>query len=183
MDLTVNTALPRSPADSLAALRRAGGYGAATGKPAQTPPTQNLPAPVQAFKTDGHTATRLMSENRLDLADGAYRLTRTYEREDGRSFTRIEDFAFTERGTRRNVIQQNPSGNITEYEEVLDREDGGTFRRTQRFRDESGETATQITTRYNVTDPFILTGGYAAPAPSGTNPFAPLRGTQLDLQA
>lgn len=183
MDLTVNTALLNSSANTLAALRRAGSYGAVATKGAQTTPAQNLPAPVQTGKTGENTGTRLISENRQNLAEGAYRLTKTYEREDGRSFTRIEDFAFTERGTRRNVIQQNPSGNITEYEEVLDREEGGTFRRTQRFRDESGETATQITTRYSVTDPFILTGGYAAPASSGTNPFAPLRGTQLDLQA
>lgn len=183
MDLTVNTALPGSLADSLAALRRAKGYGAATSAKTQTAATQNLPAPAQPFKAADNTATRLVSENRQELADGAYRLTKTYEREDGRSFTRIEDFAFTERGTRRNVIQQNPSGNITEYEEVLDREGSGTFRRTQRFRDESGESTTQITTGYSVTDPFILTGGYAAPAPSGPNPFAPLRGTQLDLRA
>lgn len=117
------------------------------------------------------------------MQGGAYRLSQTYERADGRSFTRIEDFALTERGARRNIVQQNPSGSITQYEEVLDREDGGTFRRTQRFRDESGETVTQIATGYTVTDPFILSGGIAAPETSRGNPFAPLRGTQLDLRA
>ena len=81
------------------------------------------------------------------------------------------------------VAQQNPSGNITQYEEVLDRQPNGGFRRTQRFRDESGETTTQITPNYSVTDPFILTGGDISSSTVQSSPFALYRGTQLDLQA
>ncbi len=179
MDLTVSTSL----ADTLAALRRAQAYGVpASAKPAQQ--ATNLPAvtsaPAKAFETTG---TKLVNDTREELADGGFRRTRTFEREDGRKFTRIEDFAFTEQGARRTVIQQNPSGNITRYEEVLDREGGGNFRRTQRFQDESGETAVQITGDYKVTDPFILTGGQSPASFDISSPFNSSRGTQLDLRA
>ncbi len=180
MDLAVSTSLP----DSLATLKRAQAYRAPTSsaQPATRAVVDNLPTVTQtpaSFETSG---TRLVSESRQELENG-YRLTKTFEREDGRAFTRVEDFAFTERGARRTVYQQNPSGNITEYEEVLDREGGGTFRRTQRFRDESGESLTQVTPNYTVTDPFILTGGAAPSDPLQATPFGARRGTQLDLSA
>jgi len=178
MDLSVSTSLP----DSLAALRRAQAYGApASAKPA---PATNLPAvtpvPAKAFEAAG---TKLVNDTREELADGAFRRTRTFEREDGRKFTRIEDFAFTDQGSRRTVIQQNPSGNITRYEEVLDREGSGNFRRTQRFQDESGDTTVQITPDYKVLDPFILTGGQSPASFDTYSPFNSSRGTQLDLSA
>ena len=180
MDLAVSTTLP----DSLAALKRAQAYRAPASNPqaAAKPVPDNLPVLTQtpaSFETSG---TKLVSESRQDVGNG-YRLTKTFEREDGRSFTRVEDFAFTERGVRRTVYQQNPSGNITEYEEVLDREGSGTFRRTQRFRDESGDSLTQVTLNYTVTDPFILTGGAAPSDPLQWTPFGARRGTQLDLSA
>lgn len=128
--------------------------------------------------------TQLLSENREDLNGGGYRITRTFEKEDGRTFTKVEEFALTERGSRKTVVQQNPSGSLTRYEEVLDRENGGNFRRTQRFQDAGGDVTTSITTDFKVTDTFILTGGQSfstAPAVSGA--FSPSRGTQLDLQA
>src|SRR5690606_11441912 len=103
--------------------------------------------------------------------------------QDGRSFTRIEEIGLTPKGARRTVIQQNPSGGITRYEEVLDREGSGTFRRTQRFRNESGEVAAQITPNYQVKDPFVLTGGVLPNSFESAHSFAPLRGTQLDLIA
>lgn len=126
--------------------------------------------------------TRLISEHREEI-DNGIRLIKTFEQADGRTFTRAEEMVLTQNGARRAVIQQNPSGGITRYEEILDREDGGTFRRTQRFQDEAGDIATQISSGYQVKDPFILTGsGYPASA-SSSAPFQPMRGTQLDLQA
>lgn len=127
--------------------------------------------------------TRLLQETREDIGKGAYRLTKTYGREDGRTFTKIEQFALTERGSRKNIILQNPSGSVTQYEEALEREPGGNFRRTQRFKDASGEVSTNITTGYKVSDPYILTAGAALPALESESPFRPFRGTQLDLRA
>lgn len=178
MDFSVSTSLP----DTLAALRRAQAYGVPAPKPQAA--NTNLPTvttlPAKNFEEPG---TRVIAQTHEDLGDGAFRRSRTFEQEDGRNFTRIEEFTFTDRGARRTVIQQNPSGNITRYEEVLDREASGTFRRTQRFQDESGETSVQITPDYKVTDPFILTGGQNSASFEAYSPFTSSRGTQLDLSA
>lgn len=183
MDISLNTSLT----DSLAALRQArtatrSPYGLS--QPQQSDDT-SLPAPLSRTPSNTNTpqGTRLLNESRADLGDGAYRLTRTFEREDGRQFTKIEEFALTARGARKTVVQQNPSGSITRYEEVLDREAGGNFRRTQRFEDANGEVSTNITTNYQVSDPFVLTGGTSLPAYNAPSPFNPSRGTQLDLSA
>ena len=144
---------------------------------------KNLPVLSEDGKSFQNPGTKLASETQEELENGGIRRTQVFEREDGRIFTRVEDFTLTERGSRRTVYQQNPSGAITQYEEVLDREASGTFRRTQRYQDESGESATQITSGYQVTDAFILTGGDAPRAQSLPSPFISLRGTQLDLQA
>ena len=152
--------------------------------PVAAQPAYNLPATTEPAKTFEGSGTKLASETQEELQGGGIRRTQVFEREDGRTFTRVEDFSLTERGARRTVYQQNPSGTITQYEEVLDREAGGNFRRTQRFQDASGETSTQITSGYKVTDPFILTGGgVPASGSSASSPFAPMRGTQLDLSA
>ncbi len=147
----------------------------------RAPEQTNLPATTEDGKHFENSGTKLQSETQEDLPDGGTRRTQLFEREDGRRFTRVEDLTLTERGARRTVYQQNPSGSITQYEEVLDREPSGNFRRTQRFTDSSGETSTQITPDYKVTDAFILTGGDAPR--SDPLPFSPSRGTQLDLQA
>ncbi len=179
MDLSVSTKLP----DTLAALKRAQAYGTPASSKAETTQTApNLPVVTNSSKSFNASGTQLVNEQRQELGDGGFRRTQIFERDDGRQFTRIEDFAFTERGTRRSVVQQNPSGGITRYEEVLDREGSGNFRRTQRFQDEGGEVATQITGDYRVTDPFILTGGTATQtAPLAA--FSSSRGSQLDLVA
>jgi len=129
----------------------------------------------------GERQTTLLNRSEEET-DGGLRRTSTFQQADGRTFTKIEDITANQNSVRRAVIQQNPSGNITRYEEVLDRQPGGTFRRTQRFQDESGDVSTQITPDYQVTDPFVLTGGAVASV-SPQTPFTPLRGTQLDLQA
>lgn len=146
------------------------------------PQEDNLPALVPS-NTNTPQGTRLLNETRDELGDSGYRLTKTFERDDGRTFTKIEEFALTNRGARKSVVQQNPSGSVTQYEEVLDREPGGNFRRTQRFQDAGGEVLTNITADYKVTDPFVLTGGAALPAYEAPSPFNPSRGTQLDLRA
>lgn len=150
---------------------------------ARTAEKKNLPVLTEDGKHFTSPGTKLESESEQELENGGVRRTQVFEREDGSRFTRVEDFALTDRGARRTVYQQNPSGSITQYEEVLDREPSGNFRRTQRFQDGTGETATQITTGFQVTDAFILTRGEAARSPLPASPFAPTRGTQLDLSA
>lgn len=141
--------------------------------------TLAIPLPANGNKA---RITRLTAENR-EATDSGYRRTQSFEQADGRGFTRVEDVSITAGGARRAVIQQNPSGGITRYEEVLDREPSGNFRRTQRFQDESGQSTTQITPNFTVTDSFILTGGNGAPSFAAAEPFMPMRGTQLDLSA
>ncbi len=182
MDISLNTTLT----DNLAALRQARNARTAYNPaPPQQGNDSTLPATISRAPSNTNTpqGTRLLNENRADLRDGAYRLTRTFEREDGRQFTKIEEFALTGRGARKTVVQQNPSGSITRYEEVLDREPGGNFRRTQRFEDANGEVSTNITTNYQVSDPFILAGGASLPSYDAPSPFNLVRGTQLDLSA
>ncbi len=150
---------------------------------ARTAEQKNLPAVSEDGKSFKNPGTNLASETSEELDGGGLRRTQVFAREDGRNFTRIEEFFLTERGARRTVIQQNPSGTVTRYEEVLDREGSGNFRRTQRFQDESGETSVQITPDYKVRDPFILTGGQGFASFDATSPFSTSRGTQLDLSA
>lgn len=179
MDLSVTNNLYDA-----AALRTARYVHAAENRNAQPPQNDNLPAVIETTPKGKSTGTRLLNETREDLLNGAYRLTRTFEKDDGRKFTKVEEFTFTDQGSRKTVVQQNPSGSISVYEEILDREDGGNFRRTQRFQDGSGDVATTITQDYTVTDPFILTGGESTPTSyTPSSPFEPIRGTQLDLRA
>lgn len=182
MDFTVTNGL----ADNAAALRAARYVRAPISREAQaSPDNDNLPAVIGTNNYKGRASgARLLSETREDLLNGGYRLTRNFEKEDGRKFTKVEEFAFTDRGSRKTVVQQNPSGSISVYEELLDRQDNGNFRRTQRFQDGNGDVATTITPDYTVTDPFILTGGQSEPASfTPYSPFEHTRGTQLDLRA
>ena len=178
MDFSITNGLT----DSLSALRQsraAQTYVSSPKSKTQDDTSENLPALLPQSR-----GTQLLNENREDLDGGGYRVTRTFEKEDGRTFTKVEELALTERGARKTVVQQNPSGSLTRYEEVLDREDGGNFRRTQRFQEAGGDVTTSITTDFKVTDAFILTGGQSfSTAPAVSTPFTPSRGTQLDLQA
>ena len=126
--------------------------------------------------------TRLLREV-VEPIDRGFRRTQTFERTDGRTFTRVEEFTATDRNARRTVIQQNASGNTTRLDEVLERQDDGAFRRTQRFTDEAGDTTTQIQTGYVSADPFVLSGGTSGGFGRIAASFQSLRGTQLDLQA
>jgi hypothetical protein len=135
-----------------------------------------------AGKDGPSNQTRLIDESREE-GENRVRRTRVFEQPDGRTFTRVEEIGLTANGARRIVIQQNPSGSITRYEEVLDRDGSGTFRRTQRFQNEAGDIAAQITPGYQVNDPFVLTGGNSPLSFDIAGPFAQTRGTQLDLTA
>ncbi len=126
--------------------------------------------------------TRLLAD-RIETTNQGIRKTQTFETADGRSFTRIEDIVVTDKGARRTVIQQNVSGSITRLEDILERQDNGSFRRTQRFTDESGETLVTIQNEFISTNPFILSGGKVAETSSLKLTPLPLRGTQLDLTA
>jgi len=81
------------------------------------------------------------------------------------------------------VIQQNESGSTTVLENILDRQDDGTFRLTQRYTNEVGETQTNIELNFNPEDANILLGR----PPSSTtlrtnNPFQQTRGTEIDVR-
>lgn len=181
MDLSVSYGF----SDQLSALRQA------RLQRAPVPPVQaksyeggsRLPVPVPVRNDAKGATTSLLSRQEEELPDGGYRLTSTFQKDDGRTFTKVEELALTERGARKTVIQQNPSGSFTRYEEVLDREDSGNFRRTQRFQDGNGDVATTITPDYKVTDAFVLTGGQSAANFLPYSPFTASRGTQLDLRA
>lgn len=162
--------------------------------PAQTPPriqqtertdivslSRDLVASATA-QNAGAGQTKLVREA-LEKIEQGFRRTQTFERPDGRTFTRVEEFTAADRNARRTVIQQNASGNTTRFDEVLERQDDGTFRRTQRFTDEAGETSTQIQTGVISADPFILSGGVTGGFERTRSGSLPLRGTQLDLQA
>lgn len=181
MDFNVTNSLT----DQIAAFRQAKPLRAAADKSAGKTDEPQLPALIDngTSSRGSGTGTSLLDQKQEDLADGGYRLTSTYQKDDGRTFTKVEEFSLTERGSKKTVVQQNPSGSVTRYEEVLDREDSGNFRRTQRFQDSSGEVATQITDDYKVTNPFILTNGQSSSSFSAYSPFNSLRGTQLDLSA
>ena len=183
MDLSLSTSLPDlSPAPRQAQAYR--GFSSQARVTTDSRIVEPLPVAVPPSGWTEGQGTRLLKQTEESLNDhGGLRRTRTFEQEDGRYFTRIEDFEITPRGARRSVIQQNPSGAITQYEEILDREETGTFRRTQRFRGADGEIATHISNGYQVTDSFILTGGKSGTPTTAPVPFDPLRGTLLDLNA
>jgi hypothetical protein len=124
--------------------------------------------------------TRLISET-IETRPQGFRKTQTFERPDGRTFTRIEDLAVTDKGSRRSLVQQNVSGTITRLEDILERQDSGTFRRTQIFTDETGETKVNIDPNAISLDPFILSGGTVFGTDARTD--RPSRGSQLDLTA
>ncbi len=174
-----------SSTESLAAYRAAKGNGVSGSKidegQAQEAADEAISLPAILPKQSSTSGTRLVSETHIDLENG-YRRSRTFEKQDGRTFTRIEDVTVTADSARRSVIQQNPSGSVTRYEEVLDREEAGTFRRTQRFQDEGGEVTAQITDNYQVTDPFVLSGGMSGFSYPTNSVLNAMRGTQLDLR-
>ncbi len=130
----------------------------------------------------GQNQTRLTSEN-IDKLENGFRRTQKFESANGQKFTRVEEFTTSENRSKRIILQQNNSGNTTVLENILDRQDDGTFRLTQRFTDESGETKTNI--EFNITPDSknIILGHAPDPTQTKNEPFQLTRGTQLDISA
>lgn len=124
--------------------------------------------------------TRLISENTEEIKDG-FRRTQKFAGKDGRSFTRVEEFTSTPKRAIRIVIQQNGSGSTTVAENILDRQKDETFRLTQRYTDEVGETATNIEFNVAPKNVDILLGRPPSSAHNPDTPFPQTRGTQFDV--
>lgn len=126
--------------------------------------------------------SRLQNDDTQILENG-YRRTQEFINGEGRSFTRIEEVLNTQSRSQRTVVQQNPSGNTTILENILDRQGDGSFRQTQRFTDETGTVNTNI--KYNVTpsDQDFIVGKSPKQPLENDNPYQLLRGTQYDISA
>lgn len=135
-------------------------------------PARNLPVPITPPQTEtinvrppetvlqGLAAAqpRLVSES-VDTMERGFRRTQLFRQSDGRNFVRNEEVTLTERGMQRTVTQENPSGSKTRFEETLDRQTDGTFRRTVRHINEIGALETKVEEKKNGIDQFILNGG------------------------
>lgn len=126
------------------------------------------------------TGTRAVMDKFEPLENNGYRRTRVFEQENGRRFSKIEETMFFQSSIRKTVIQQNPSGSITQYEEILDRKSNGAFQRTQRFLDATGESSTLISPDFVSNDAFVLSNGRIGFS-NESNSFLNVKGTQLDL--
>lgn len=131
--------------------------------------------------TANPNSTFLVSE-RIETLENGFRRLQEFESLTGRKFTRIEEVINSDDRSTRTVVQQNESGSTTLLENVFDRQEDGSFRLTQRFTDENGETQNNV--RYNAQpdDRDFILGRTANPEASESNPFQTLRGTQLDTR-
>jgi hypothetical protein len=121
--------------------------------------------------------THLISETIEELQNG-YRKTQKFEQADGRQFTKIEEFSVSDKQSRRTVTQQNASGSTSRLEDIFDRQEDGSFRLTQRFTNEIGETSVNIDP--NATPPstdFIL----GRTPSTNTPPINPERGSEFNI--
>lgn len=107
MDFSVTNGLN----GSLASQQKAKVY--ARPQNTSVPLEDNLPALV--LNTNTPQGTRLLKESRDEAGEGAYRLTKTFEREDGRTFTKVEEFALTNRGSRK---RRDPAKSIGQPDAV-----------------------------------------------------------------
>ncbi len=124
---------------------------------------------------------RLISET-LEKIENGFRRTQEFQTKDGRPFSKIEEFVTTADRSKRIVIQQKSSGSTTVLQDILDRQDDGSFRLTRRFTDETGETSTDV--QFNITplDADVLLGREPEIEKAKDKPFQPLRGTEFDLK-
>lgn len=126
--------------------------------------------------------TQLLSET-IEKNEKGFRRTQEFLSKDGRKFARIEDVTTSPNRTRRTVVQQNTSGNTTILEDILDRQEDGTFRLTRRFTDETGTTKTNI--EFNVTPESrnIILGKTPDPEQENQQAYESQRGSQFDVSA
>ena len=116
--------------------------------------------------------------------NNGFRRTENFTNADGKPFTRIEEVTSTPNRTKRIVIQRNESGSTTQTESIIDRQEDGSFRLTQRFTNEVGETTTNIELNHIPQNADIILGRLPESIrESVNNPFQSLRGTQVDLTA
>jgi len=124
----------------------------------------------------------LSSETTDDIENG-FRREQEFSK-GNKKFIRIEEVTTTPDRSKKVVIQQNESGSTTVLENILDRQDDGTFRLTQQYTNEVGETQTNIELNFNPQDANILLGRApsSSSAPSTNQPFQQTRGTEVDLR-
>lgn len=154
-------------------------------RPTPPPPSTSQSTDIVSLSDDKlrgikTNASKLVSED-LENIENGFRRTQTFETAKGGIFTRVEEQTSVNDRSKRLVIQQNESGSTTVLENILDRQDDGTFRQTQRFTNEVGETSTNIefdVTNSNATQIFGLT---PEPTDKPVEPFGVTRGTQYDV--
>lgn len=148
--------------------------------------TTQLPV-LQNKNTKGPSSapSRLVYETQEMEASQIRRMS-LFEQKDGRQFSRMETLTLTAQGARREVVQQNPSGSVTRYEDILDQDSSGSLRRTQRFYDESGEAQTTISDPSALSVfPWTLESAAAAfsfSSASASGATTTARGTYYDAQ-
>lgn len=153
--------------------------------PTIIPAQKELPFDTQPDVRPGKTVIeglaaaqpRLVSEN-VDTLDRGFRRTQIFRQSDGRNFVRNEEVTLTERGLKRTITQENPSGSTVQFEENLDRQANGDFRRTVRYTDEIGGVQTKVDDAQSGIDPFIASGGMPA---STASRFENRRGLSIDI--
>lgn len=177
----------------LASILVAGSQGSASGQATNNSANQNTdkqrrpntaPQDLVAIQSEQSQAspqiarTRLISET-TDQLDNGFRRTQQFENAQGRQFTRTEEFTSQGNRATRSVVQQNASGSTTLLEDVFDRREDGSFRLTQRFTNEIGETAVNIDPNATPPNADIVLG--RAPRTDAPPANVSLRGTELDL--
>lgn len=127
--------------------------------------------------------SKLISEDITETENG-FRRTQEFENPAGKKFTRVEEINIRNDQSKRIVIQQNSSGSTTALENVIDRQEDGSFRLIQRYTDETGVTKTNVIPDFNPLDADIALGRRPAQIPDAPshNPFQATRGTQVNLQ-
>lgn len=190
MDLRFPTGLINTLLPNANKPQGAEGVSAPEKKPPPPPPqdtvafsTQNQQSQTSKNEQGGIASKqpRLVSES-LEKIENGFRRTQEFQTKDGRSFNKVEEFTTTADRSRRTVIQQNSSGSTTVLEDVLDRQDDGTFRLTRRFTDETGQTSTDVQFNIAPLDADILLGREPEIDKAKEKPFQSLRGTELDLK-
>jgi hypothetical protein len=182
MEIRNNTGLIES---LLARANNNASQGSNNARPAPPPPqtTQTrdiVRVPENLGASLKSNASKLVSEEVEKLENG-FRRTQVFETPQGGKFTRIEEQTTSDDRSKRIVIQQNDSGNTTILENILDRQEDGSFRQTQRFTDEAGETSTNIEFNVNGQNFSQLAGLPPSPSEKPPNPFDPSRGTQINI--
>lgn len=124
------------------------------------------------------SGTRLLSETIEDLQNG-YRKTQKFEHADGRQFIKIEEVTSNEKQSRRTVVQQNASGSTHVLEDIFDRQADGTFRQTQRFTNEIGETSVNIDPNARPPNADFVLG--RVPSNNDSSAFNPTRGNEINV--